>query len=416
MAASYYTGFPVYEERDRIGGTAYSYSREGFVFDVGIHVLQSNKKYFHDLMENLGVEFVQHKRNAWIYSHGSYAAYPFQVNTSHLPVAIRMKCVLGYLFRSGNDEPGNYEEWLVANFGKGFALNFLIPYAEKFWRVSPKNMTFEWTDARIPRPRTVDVLKGAFRDQDTGLGTNPIFQYPSKKGAGFSAIAASFGSKVTDIRLGMKASKIDPVDRIIHFNGGGTKTRYDYVISTLPLPVILNLFDDLPPDISRAAKKLAFNSIAVINVAVGRNRLSDKHWIHYPGNDVSFFRINFPENFCEGLTPDNAASVQAEISYDMDTPPESEELKEKVLLDLVKVGVLRPDEKIIFTDVVYQDYGYVIYDKHRKDAVGTIHGYLNVLGIYPCGRYGAWEYLWSDDAIISGKKAADKVARLKAAG
>jgi len=28
-------------------------------------------------------------------------------------------------------------------------------------------------------------------------------------------------------------------------------------------------------------------------------------------------------------------------------------------------------------------------------------------GIYTCGRFGEWVYLWSDQAFFSGKKTAD---------
>ena len=84
LGAAYHSGAPVYECRDRVGGSADSYVKDGFVFDIGIHVLQSRIEYFHDLMTTIGVDFVDCKRNAWIYSFGRYAAYPFQVNTSHL--------------------------------------------------------------------------------------------------------------------------------------------------------------------------------------------------------------------------------------------------------------------------------------------------------------------------------------------
>ena len=37
-----------------------------------------------------------------------------------------------------------------------------------------------------------------------------------------------------------------------------------------------------------------------------------------------------------------------------------------------------------------------------------IHKYLNGVGIIPCGRYGDWAYHWSDESILSGKKAVKK--------
>jgi hypothetical protein len=40
--------------------------------------------------------------------------------------------------------------------------------------------------------------------------------------------------------------------------------------------------------------------------------------------------------------------------------------------------------------------------------VRTIHNWLKVVDIIPAGRYGSWSYFWSDEAILSGKKAAAK--------
>ena len=41
--------------------------------------------------------------------------------------------------------------------------------------------------------------------------------------------------------------------------------------------------------------------------------------------------------------------------------------------------------------------------------MAVIHRYLRELDIFPCGRYGDWEYLWADQAILSGKRVAEKV-------
>lgn len=54
-------------------------------------------------------------------------------------------------------------------------------------------------------------------------------------------------------------------------------------------------------------------------------------------------------------------------------------------------------------------YGYVIFDENRKPAIKVVHDYLSKFDIIPCGRYGLWKYLWSDEAILSGKKAAEKL-------
>lgn len=407
LSAAYHSGLAIYEQHTKPGGTADSISQKDYVFDLGIHVLHSNDPNFYQILDDVGAELITQKRRAWIYSHGGYSAYPFQVNTFYLPRSVRFRCVAGYLLRRNRSKPENYKEWLIQNFGRGFSQTFLIPYAEKFWRVSPSQMTYEWTSERVPQPRTIDVIKGAFRNQETTLGPNSEFHYPTKHGAGFAGIAQALASRINNIHYGMKAKAIDVHNRIITFNEGQEKITYDFLISTIPLPELVKLLSHMPSDVHSAADQLRFNSIAIVNLGVDLPNISNKHWIHYSEKDISFFRISFPNNFCKGLSPKGKSLIQAEVSYDLNNSPDRSELLRRVHSDLVRVGVLEPDHKISFEDVVYLKYGYVIYDHHRKAAVEKIHNYLHSLNIYTCGRYGDWEYHWSDDAIMSGKRAVE---------
>ena len=409
LAAAYHSGFPIYEQRNRPGGTADSISKGGFVFDFGIHVLHSKDPRFHKLMSELNVKLVSCQRRAWIYSYGTYTCYPFQVNSSHLPLLLRMRCVFGFLRRKRNSFARNYEEWMIQNFGKGFVKTFLIPYAEKFWGVSPKQMTYEWTDARVPQPNTVEVLKGAFVNAPSDLGPNAQFQYPSERGAGFAGLPQAIAAKIDNIHYGMKVSAIDTEKKMVFFNSGEKAVEYDNLITTLPLPNLIELLLHVPSEIQEAADRLSCNSIAIVNIGVDRPNITDKHWVHFPENEISFFRISFPNNFCEGLNPDGSTPIQAEVAYDRKNPPERDELLKKVHNDLIKVGILKQEDKIIFQDVLYRRNAYVIYTHDRKETVNRIHDYLHSLDIYPCGRYGAWEYLWSDEAILSGKKVGEEV-------
>ena len=416
LSAAYHSGFPVFSACDVPGGTARSVSSSGYVFDIGIHVLQSKDPYFKELLRDLGVHLVTHKRNGWIYSHGGYSLYPFQVNTSHLPLLLRLRCAIGFIGKKGTGTTDNYRDWMLQNFGGGFAETFLVPYAEKFWRVSPDEMTCDWIGGRVPSPSIKHVIKGMSRNQKTDLGTHTEFQYPSERGKGFGAIPQALASRVDGVHYGMRATSIDPGKRLVYFNGGDTCEAYDFLIPTIPLPELAELLPDLPHNVRAAVARLSFNSIAIVNLGIDRPHITDKHWVHFPEKDISFFRVSFPSNFCDGLNPEGTSSIQAEISYDREDAPGEEELVDSVLRDLVRVGILQPTDEPSFKDVMYQKYGYVIYDHARADAVKTIHSFLNDISIFPCGRYGAWEYLWSDEAVLSGKNTVEEVSRRIPAG
>jgi protoporphyrinogen oxidase len=74
MTASLFTGAPVYEAENHGGGVASSDKIDGFTFDRGIHVLQTNNQEILKLLDELGIEFSIRDRSAHIYAFGKYTA------------------------------------------------------------------------------------------------------------------------------------------------------------------------------------------------------------------------------------------------------------------------------------------------------------------------------------------------------
>lgn len=411
LSAAWHSGYPVFESRNKVGGTAASIQENGFVFDLGIHVLQSKNEYFLDLLKKLGVTLKTHTRNGWIYNHKTFFPYPFQVNTSHLPFLMKLKCLFGFAFSlKGSSRASDYADWMKKNFGAGFCDTFLFPYAKKFWCFPPDNMTFDWVGNRVPRPKFSEVLKGAFKNQETELGTHTIFQYPEKKSAGFAAIAQAFMDNLKNVHCGMRATRIDTCKKIVFFNSVEKPVHYKKLISTIPLPELVSLLPDVPSEIISAVKNLKFNSIAAVNIGLNTPELTKKHWIHFPEPDISFFRISFPSNFAKSLVPEGASSIQAEIAY-RGQQPDPSAITTLVKKDLTALGIIPPGVEILSENTIFLPYGYVIYNHNREKLVKKIHCYLEQLDIYPCGRYGAWEYLWSDQSVLSGKEIIQKITQ-----
>jgi hypothetical protein len=75
----------------------------------------------------------------------------------------------------------------------------------------------------------------------------------------------------------------------------------------------------------------------------------------------------------------------------------------------MRVGILRETDRILFRNTMHLRYANVIFDLERADAVKTVHGYLDDLGIAYCGRYGDWLYIWTDESFLSGERAAQQV-------
>ena len=60
------------------------------------------------------------------------------------------------------------------------------------------------------------------------------------------------------------------------------------------------------------------------------------------------------------------------------------------------------DEDIAFIDYRLLPFGNVIfYDGMEKDRK-IVKDYLHEAGIHLIGRFGEWDYLWSDQSLLSG--------------
>lgn len=411
-AAYHFPGSEIYERANTVGGHAKSVSKDGFTFDEGIHVLHTSNDIVLDLMGQVDPGLQVHEREAWIYHYGTYTRYPFQANTHGLPKDVVLDCLVGFIendFRPS--EIDTYEDWLRYQFGDGICDQFMVPYSKKFWGVHPRELTTEWVSVRHPRPDLREVLAGAIGEQDKEYGVNAQFRYPQE--GGFGAIAEALADSVGRgrIHLDSEVTRIDLDARHVEINGGELYLPYEQLISTLPLPTIVELLDPAPAEIRQAAGELRTNSIYVVNLGIDKPDLTSKHWIYFPEKEYSFFRISFPFNKAPNMVPEGTSSISAEIAYGNGREIDRETIVDRVIDDLYRSQVLQGDDEVIFRDTIDVRYAYVVFDQNRKPAVRTIHEYLENHGIHPCGRYGEWAYLWSDEAILSGRKTALSLAK-----
>lgn len=407
--------YAVYEKGSEIGGLCRSEELDGFIFDYAPHILYTIDPYasklIHKLLEgNIEVK----KRKAFIY-HGKYDLYtqfPFQAHMYGLPTPVIMDCLKGVvevLRTHDKPKPKHYEEWIYQRFGKGIAEHLMIPYSERIWTVSTRRMNYEWIDRRVPEPDFDTILEGALTDVTELTGFNNDFWYPVL--GGIESLPVALAESVGNINLDMKASKVYTKEKCVEFNNK-TKVNYERLISTLPLPVIVDLLDDAPETVKTAARNLEHNSIICVNLGVDRADISPHHWLYFYEKDFIFHRISFPMNCSEKTAPPGTSSVCCEIAYSKYRPLEvkgRQNIIQRTIDDLTKAKILKKDDKILVSDVLSLKYAYVIYDLNHRKNVDTIHDYLRSVGIYPCGRFGEWEYFNMDHSIMSGKRTADKI-------
>jgi UDP-galactopyranose mutase len=201
---------------------------------------------------------------------------------------------------------------------------------------------------------------------------------------------------------------VDLKRRYVKLNGGHEEP-YDYLVSTVPLPIMYRMLKGAPDTLKQAAQGLGAISVLNINIGVDRPEISDQHWIYFPEDHFIFSRIGFPMNFSSSVSPEGASSIYIEITHEPGEPPDLEQAYARSISDLQKCGILRTEDRILTRHVIDIRYAYVVFDRHRQTHLQRLLEYLESLDIFMAGRYGRWDYYSMEDSILSGKTAAEKV-------
>jgi protoporphyrinogen oxidase len=402
----------VLEKRSHIGGHASTrVSEGGWVFDEGPHISFTKNRRMQELFAaSVGGQYEAIKAEVNNYWKGQWIKHPAQVNLYGLPTELLVK-TLEELIRAQFQEPGpvaNYEDWLVASFGRTFAETFPMQYGRKYHTTDAANMTTDWVGPRLYRPALAEVLRGALSPQTPDVHYITDFRYPSH--GGFVSYLKPFGDRA-DVRFGHEVTQIDPTACEVEI-ANGARLSYDCLISSLPLPELIPRIAGAPQAVREAAAQLACTTCVIVNLGLDREDVSPAHWTYFYDQDFCFSRLSFPHMLSPHNVPPGKGAIQAEVYYSwkykpLDRTPES--CIDLVLADLKRCGLVRDDDRVVFRDVMVAQYANVIFDLERPAALKTVRDYLDEVGIETAGRYGEWSYAWTDESFMSGEHAAQRV-------
>jgi len=421
-----YKDYLVVERNCEVGGLARTESYDGFSFDHSIHILYTSNPYAADLICNklLAGNLKRQVRESYCYTSGIYTEYPYQANNFGLPAEVVIENILGLIeARYGPREDGappNFEAWILRTFGRGIADHFMIPYNRRQWAWDLKEMSYDWIADRVPMPEIREVLLGALRAPNKKYGPNREFWYPIE--GGIEALPRAFLRYIPPERilLNAKVAAINgPAQQVVLEDG--RRIGYRRLISSIPLPLLVNLLgEDVPANVARAAASLRYNTVHTVDIGLKGVELGVKklmHWVYFPGEETVFHRISFPHRFSPWMVPDGCASIQAEISESAMRPCNRETLVQDTLEGLTRVGILSERDarplseggRVCLTKVVTLNPAYIIYDHDHRTNTEAVRRYVRSFGIDTRGRFGEWKYFNMDHAILSGKQSADAI-------
>jgi protoporphyrinogen oxidase len=401
----------MYDKNAYYGGHTASFRYEtGFLFDVGPHISFTKdprvQELFADSVDQ-SYETIQISLNN--YWRGHWPVHPVQLHMHGLPEDVIVKVISDFVEarQLPEESPKNYAEWLLASFGRTFAELFPMQYTRKYHTTTADNMSTDWLGPRIYRPSLEEVLRGAISASAPHVHYITHFRYPSE--GGFMCYLTKF-MPMGSMKLNHELVSIDAKNRQLKFSNG-LETSYDGLVSSIALPDMIRMIDGAPADVVEASRRLACSTCVLVNVGVNRQDLSRAHMTYFYDEDICFTRLGFPHMLSARNAPPGMGSIQAEVYFSDKYRPFSgsaEDWIDPVIRDLRKCGLLREEDQILSRKAMFLRYANIIFDLERAEALKTVHGYLDDLGISYCGRYGDWGYMWTDESFISGEKAADR--------
>ena len=278
----------------------------------------------------------------------------------------------------------SYEEWLRVQYGNYFAEHFPMVYTRKYWMCEANNLETGWVGNRLYQPSLEEVIQGSLTQETPVTYYAKEMRYPAE--GGFKTFLNVLVDEA-NIKFNSEVVEINTEKRMLR-TVSGDLYQYDRLISSLPLPEVLNMLQELPEEVRSAGNQLKCTCGYQISVGLKTKNIPPYLWWYIYDEDILPARVYSPSLKSPDNAPGGCSSLQMEVYCNR-----NEYMQEEHILK---------EEDILFTDIRFEPYANVIFDHNIYEARKTVRDYLSFLGIETIGRFGEWEYLWSDQSLLSG--------------
>lgn len=401
LAAAWTSGFPVYEASENPGGICSSYyvrpgdhqrlhlgpeDGEAYRFEIGGgHWIFGGDSILLEFIKSLTpIKFYHRKSSVFFPEEKKYVPYPIQNHLAYLDTGLAVKAV-EEMVNAPRSRPQTMVEWLTQSFGQTLAEKFFNPFHELYTanlynRIAPQDAYKTPVDLEL-------VIKGAF-DKTPAVGYNATFVYPEK---GLNVLALNMAERCK-VHYGKRAVKISLNSKEVEFSDGSL-VKYDTLISTLPLDVMLKMTGialDMKPD--------PYTSVLVLNIGATKGqKCPDDQWLYIPRSKSGFHRVGFYDNVDVSFLPKSArddhnrVSIYVEKAFKGGEKPSDNEIAayaRATAEELTDWGFI---DKVEVNDPTWIDAAYTWSwpgSTWKNAAIKELEKH----GIYQTGRYGRWVF------------------------
>lgn len=389
----------VYEKDNDWGGLCRSFNINGFRFDRFVHFSFPKNKYISELFSK-STSFFEHLPISSNYYKGYWLKHPAQNNLAPLSSDEKTKILLSFINRPQKNTKDiiNYEEWLRCQYGNYFAEHFPFSYTRKYWGMEPCDLETKWVGQRMYSPSLEEMIKGSYEIQDKNFYYTSTMKYP--KTGGFRSILNKVREGL-NIEFNKEVIAIEPTKKKVIFSDNSS-VFYENLISTLPLPEIINCLPNVPSDVLIACTQLKHTFGYQISLGFNKSNIPKHLWFYIYDEDIPPARVYSPSLKSPDNVPKGCSSIQAEVFFSNEVkPPSTEIILNMTIEKLIDMKIFQESD-LIFKDIRYEKYANIIFDHSIYKNRQIVLDYLNSLGIKSIGRFGKWEYFWSHQAFEDG--------------
>lgn len=387
----------VYEKSDRPGGLCKSFVINEFTFDSAIHLSFTESDIVRGIFDK--TEYIKHEPIAFNFYEGKYIKHPIINNLYSFTPIQKCKYIESFLKRNKCQKIKNYENWLSGSYGNAIKEDFYDKYTLKYWRMESKALSTTWIGQRLQNPDIHKLLMGSFSNKSETDYYAKEMRYPMQ--GGYEAFLKPL-IKEKNIICNKEVIAINPVRKKILFKDNEC-IGYDKLVSSLPICNIIDMIKDVPSDVASAAKNLKYTKISLVSIGFCKADIAKYLWLYIYDKDIMASRVNSPSLKSPNNVPDGCSSLQFEIYHGNWEKVDRERIIENTLYAIKKMGICQ-EKDIAFIDYKFLPFGNVIFYMGMEEDRNLITKYLYDMNIHLIGRFGKWDYLWSDQSLLDGMK------------
>ncbi|HUG16701.1 MAG TPA: FAD-dependent oxidoreductase [Thermomicrobiales bacterium] len=426
-------GVDLYEAAPVLGGMAGSMRRNGYIWDFGPHRFHTtNPAILSIIRELVGDDLLDRQRKTRVYFMNALYDYPLTASNllTHLPKTLAVTSLLDFMWTRAKQRvrptpDDSFESWVVNRFGKRLYDIYFGPYTAKVWGRHPRDLSASWAAQRVAVVDLWDLILRVLhlRRGDNGFHHSEFknaFWYPKH---GIGQIAEGLARKASEHGANLlTGARITGVEhdgsaiRAVHYRKGDEELRQecDAVVSTLPLPLLVQLLRPAPPDeVLAAARSLEYRAMIFLFLEIDKPSVTDDHWVYFPGPMI-FNRISEMRNFSEATVPDDKTSVTLEITCDIGDEvwnmPEDEIFK-RAVRELAQAGLIEAHQ---VTGHFFRrlSHAYPTYDRDFEAKIGHMAYHLaDYDNLVNAGRQALFRYVNTDHVMEMGLCAAEELVQ-----